>query len=77
MPPDEVGRAAHDGTSCSLTMLYNPARRDYDPDLLARLGVSSAQLPDLLSARETAGGLLPAVAQETGLRPGIPVSPGV
>ena len=71
------GRAAHDGTSCSLTMLYNPVRRDYDPDLLTRLGVSSSQLPDLLSAQEAAGGLLPAVAQETGLRPGIPVSAAI
>jgi sugar (pentulose or hexulose) kinase len=71
------GRAAHDGTSCSLTLLYNPARRVYDPDLLARLEVSCSQLPDLLSAREVAGGLLPSVAQETGLRPGIPVSAAI
>jgi xylulokinase len=71
------GRGAHDGTSCSLTLLYNPARRDYDPDLLARLGVNSSQLPDLLSARKAAGGLLSSVAQETGLRPGIPVSAAV
>ena len=71
------GRAAHDGTSCSLTLLYNPACRDYDPDLLARLGVTPAQLPALLPARQEAGGLLPAVAQETGLRPGIPVSAAI
>ena len=71
------GRAAHDGTSCSLTLLYNPARRDYDPDLLARLGVSPARLPDLVSAREAAGGLLASFAQETGLRPGIPVSAAI
>ena len=71
------GRAAHDGTSCSLTLLYNPARRDYDPDLLQRLGVTTAQLPALLPAREAAGGLLPSVARETGLRPGIPVSAAI
>ena len=71
------GRAAHDGTSCSLTLLYNPGRRDYDPELLERLGVSPAQLPALLSARETAGGLLPSIAQQTGLRPGIPVSAAI
>ena len=68
------GRPAQDGTSCSLTLLYNPERREYDPDLLARLGVSAAQLPALLPAREPAGGLLPSFAQEAGLRPGIPVS---
>ena len=71
------GRAAHDGTSCSLTLLYNPVRRDYDPDLLLRLGVTSAQLPALLSAREPAGGLLPSVAREIGLHPGIPVSAAI
>jgi xylulokinase len=71
------GRAAHDGTSCSLTLLYSPARRDYDPDLLPHLGVTSAQLPALLPAREAAGGLLPSVARETGLRPGIPVSAAI
>ena len=71
------GRPAQDGTSCSLALLYNPSRRDYDPDLLAHLGVSSAQLPALLSAREPAGGLLPSVAQDSGLRPGIPVSAAI
>jgi sugar (pentulose or hexulose) kinase len=71
------GRAAQDGTSCSLTLLYNPERREYDPDLLERLGVSAAQLPALLPAREPAGGLLPSFAQEAGLRPGIPVSAAI
>jgi sugar (pentulose or hexulose) kinase len=71
------GRAAHDGTSCSLTLLYNPARRDYDQDLLSRLGVTSAQLPALLPPREAAGGLSPSFARETGLRPGMPVSAAI
>ena len=71
------GRPAQDGTSCSLTLLYNPARRDYDPDLLARLGVTAAQLPALLPAREPAGELLASFAREVGLRPGIPVSAAV
>lgn len=68
------GRPAQDGTSCSLTLLYNPTLRDYDPDLLARLEVTAAQLPALLPEREPAGGLLPSFAQEVGLRAGIPVS---
>jgi xylulokinase len=71
------GQPAHDGTSCSLALLYNPARRNYDPDLLAHLGVTSAQLPALLSAREPAGGVLRAVAEYTGLSPGIPVSAAI
>ncbi len=71
------GRPAQDGTSCSLTLLYNPGLRDYDPDLLARLGVTAAQLPALLPVREPAGGLLPSFAQEVGLPSGIPVSVAV
>jgi len=71
------GRPAQDGTSCSLTLLYNPALRDYDPDLLARLEVTPAQLPALLPVREPAGGLLPSFAQGVGLRAGVPVSVAV
>ena len=75
--PACAGRAAQDGTSCGLTMLYNPEQRSYDQELLARLGVSAGQLPELLSARETAGGLLATVSAATGLPAGIPVSAAV
>jgi xylulokinase len=71
------GRAAHDGTSCSLTVLYNPELQAYDPDVLQRLELDSNQLPDLLAASEAAGGLRSQAAQLTGLRPGIPVSAAV
>ncbi len=71
------GRGAHDGTSAALTCLYNPVRRDYDPDLLRHLGVTAEQLPNLVSPRASVGGLLPDVARETGLRAGIPVSPAI
>ncbi len=71
------GRAAHDGTSAGITCLYNSVKRDYDPDLLQRLGVSAEQFPKLLSPRESAGGLLPEVARETGLRAGISISPAI
>lgn len=71
------GRAAHDGTSCSLTLLYNPTARNYDPDVLRRLGLSAEQLPDLLSPRQAAGGLTAEVARDTGLTAGIPVSTAV
>lgn len=71
------GRPAHDGTSCALTLLYNPALRDYDAGLLDRLGLTSAQLPDLVPPPAPAGGLLPEVARLTGLPAGIPVSPAV
>lgn len=71
------GRGVHDGTSAALTCLYNPAQRDYDPDLLRHLGVTAEQFPKLASPRESAGGLLPEAARETGLRAGIPISPAI
>ena len=71
------GRAAHDGTSCSLTLLYNPELRSWDPELLQRLQLDPRQLPDLISPRATAGGLRADVVRETGLRAGIPVSAAI
>ncbi len=71
------GRAAHDGTSCGLTLLHNPAQRTYDPDVLRRLRLDAGQWPDLISPRVSAGGLLPEIAGTTGLRAGIPVSAAV
>jgi sugar (pentulose or hexulose) kinase len=71
------GRAAHDGTSLSLAMLYNPAQRRADPELLARLQLDEARLPALASPRTAAGALLPEVASATGLPPDIPVSPAI
>lgn len=71
------GRAAHDGTSAGITLLYNPSRRAYEPELLARLGLEAGQLPELLPARSPAGGLACEVARVTGLPEGAPVSPAV
>jgi len=71
------GRAAHDATSLSIAMLFNPWLHRADPDVLGRLGVREEQLPALLSPREAAGGLLGPVAQATGLPAGIPVSAAV
>lgn len=71
------GCGAQDGTSAGITCLYNPVKRDYDPDLLLRLGVAAEQFPKLLSPRENTGGLLPEIARQTGLSAGIPVSPAI
>lgn len=67
------GRAACDATSLGLTLLYNPYMKDYDPDLLRLIGLKKEQLPDLISPRESAGGLVSHVASELGLKSGIPV----
>ncbi len=71
------GRAAHDATSLSLGMLYNPTLRRADRDVLDRLGIKESQLPDMLGVRQPAGGLLDAVARKTNLPAGIPVGPAV
>jgi len=71
------GRRAHDATSLSCAVLLNPSTGSVDQDMIERLGIIEAQLPELLSAREPAGGLLEAMARRTSLPAGIPVSPAV
>lgn len=71
------GRPAHDATSLSIASLCNPLTGRADPDVLALVGLEPSLLPDLLSAREPAGGLLPEPARALGLPSGIPVGPAV
>jgi len=71
------GRRAHDGTSLSCAVLYNPSQGSADAEMLRRVGIRADQLPPLLSPRETAGGLLREVAAKTRLPAGIPVGPAV
>jgi len=71
------GRRAHEPTSLSIALLYNPWLRRADPELLARLELNDNQLPDLLPVDQPAGGLLPSVAAQLGLNAGIPVAPAV
>jgi len=71
------GEAGHDGTSCGIGCLYNPALRDYDKNVLERLGLTAEQFPKLLPARQPRGGLRQVVARETGLRAGVPVSAAI
>ncbi|KPK62289.1 MAG: hypothetical protein AMK73_06360 [Planctomycetes bacterium SM23_32] len=71
------GRAAHDATSLSIGLLYNPWLGRAEPDLLDELGVEDGQLPDLLPADAQAGALVHEAADQLGLPRGIPVSPAV
>jgi xylulokinase len=71
------GRRAHDATSLSIAMLYNPSLDRADPEILKRLGLGDDQLPDLLPATTPAGGLTASAAERTGLRAGIPVSAAI
>ena len=71
------GRPAHDATSLSIAMLFNPSLRAADPELLENLCISEDQLPELLSPWKRAGTLREEVAESMALPPGIPVSPAV
>ena len=71
------GRAAHDASSLSICMVYNPFLRTPDPDVLNELAIDAGQLPDLLATTQAAGVLLPEMAEATGLTAGIPVSPAI
>ena len=68
------GRSATDATSLGLTLLYNPYKKDYDPDLLAELRIDKSQLPELLEPQQTAGTLLPEIARQIGLSDDVLVS---
>jgi len=71
------GHAAHDATSLSIALLFNPSLGKADPDLLRELDLEEGQLPALLPARAWAGGLREELATALSLRAGIPVSPAV
>lgn len=71
------GVPAHDATSAGLTLLLNPRRGGYDPELLVHLGLREERLPRLVSPRTAAGGLAGSVAEVIGLRSGLPVSPAI
>ena len=71
------GASVQDGTSAGLTLLYNPSKGTYDPDLLDRLNLSPGQLPSLSPPLRIAGGILPEVARLTGLPVHTPISPAI
>jgi len=54
----------------------DPARVDYDPELLRIAQLDRAQLPDLVPATSVVGGLTPAAAAALGVRAGIAVIGG-
>jgi xylulokinase len=71
------GRRAHDPTSLSIALLYNPWLKRPDPKILSILGLEERQLPYFLPATKAAGTLDRATARSIGLPAGIPVSPAV
>ena len=71
------GRRAHDATSLSCAVVYNPQLNSADVEMLRRVGIGEDQLPALLAPREPAGPLTGAAAGQTSLPAGIPVGPAV
>jgi sugar (pentulose or hexulose) kinase len=71
------GCRAHDPTSLSIAMLYNPWLERSDPEILDKIGIDDAQLPCLMPATAMAGTLQKDIAEDLGLPADIPVSPAV
>ena len=60
-------------TNASTTQFVNASTREWDRELLARLGLPDHFLPDLVQAGTPLGGLRPWLAEETGLSPSVQV----
>lgn len=70
-----TGRAATDPTQAAETLVYDVAKGDWSDELLEKLAVPRALLPDLLPAGEPAGALTPQAAALFGFWPGTDVVP--
>jgi xylulokinase len=71
-----TGAAAMDPSNAAMTMLYGLAGQDWHDDLLQMAGVGRARLSPLAPSGAAVGRLLPAVAAELGLAPGVIVANG-
>ncbi len=71
-----TGEWAIDSGSASLTGLFDPARADWDPTLLAATGLRRDLFPEARSGCDLGGRVSPAAAEQTGLPEGTPVSVG-
>ena len=70
------GQAATDPTDASGTLLFDLGRGEWATDVAAALGLRTDLLPSIRPPAEIAGSLLPAAAEQLGLRPGLPVATG-
>ncbi|SDO74317.1 xylulokinase [Nakamurella panacisegetis] len=72
-----TGEFAAEPSDACATLLYDVTARTWDAEVVAALGIRPELLPELLPfSGVAAGSLLPSVAAELGLPPGIPVSAG-
>lgn len=71
-----TGALGTDYSDASGSLIWDFARRDWDRDLLAELGLSPALLPPVFGSAEAAGALTEQAARELGLRPATIVAHG-
>lgn len=71
-----TGRLLADCSIATFSFYFDIYERRYWPEMLARLGIREEQLPPLAEPCETAGALLPDVAEALGLPPGVLVNLG-
>ncbi len=81
LPKDYVryrltGEFATEVSDASGTLLLDVAKRRWSADLLGRLGIDAALLPEVYESQEVSGRLTPEAAEATGLEPGTPVVGG-
>lgn len=68
-----TGRFVTDHSLASRTNLFNLDSLTWDDDLIKLFGIDKSRLCDLVSPGQSVGGLVPALAAQTGLTAGIPV----
>ena len=71
-----TGVHATDVSDASGTGLFDVRRRRWSPDLLAAVGLSDSQVPEVHESQAVTGGLLPEVARRWGLPAGLPIVAG-
>jgi rhamnulokinase len=67
-----TGRKANEYSNATTTQFYNPHAKEYDRELLAKLGLPTDIFPKIVPPGTNLGALLPSIAEENGL-PQIPV----
>ena len=67
-----TGRKANEYSNATTTQIYNPSLKDYDREMLARLGLPTDIYPEVVAPGTRLGSLSPSVAEEINLPP-IPV----
>lgn len=71
-----TGTYATDVSDASGTGLFSVRERKWAQDLIKELGISLALFPEAFESSDVTGTVLPEIAQEVGVRPGIPVVGG-